>query len=102
MARVDNNKKLRASILDRLIDNEPHLKLEAEQSKHQKLRELRQNVRRDVENMLNTRYRLIEPKSEFTELDNSLLNYGLPDLATVNMTDKDKKQAFINQLEKTD
>ncbi|MFT6388058.1 MAG: type VI secretion system protein ImpF [Cellvibrionaceae bacterium] len=100
MTRVDKKKNLRASILDRLIDNEPQLKTEAEQSKHQQLKNLRNSVRRDLENLLNTRYRIVEPAGEFQQLENSLLNYGLPDLATVNITDIEKKKNFTRSLEK--
>jgi type VI secretion system protein ImpF len=99
MARVDKKKNLRASILDRLIDNEPHLKVEAEKSKHQQLKNLRSSVRRDLENLLNTRFRIVEPSGEFHELEKSLLNYGLPDLATVNITDTEKKKDFTRSLE---
>ena len=95
---IDKKKKLRPSILDRLIDNEPHISVETEQNQHQHLMQLRNSVRRDVENLLNTRYRLIAPDDEYRQLENSLLNYGLPDLATVNIIDQERKNAFINDL----
>lgn len=98
MARVDKKKNLRPSILDRLIDNEPHLLVETERSKFQQLKELRASVRRDLESLLNTRYRLLEPDTEFEQLERSLLNYGLPDLATINIIDSDKKKAFTDKL----
>ncbi len=100
MPSADKQKHLRASILDRLIDDEPHIQVEAEKTKHQRLRELRSSVRRDLENLLNTRYRVISPSEKYTELQSSLLNYGLPDLATVNIIDIDKKHAFTQNLEK--
>lgn len=100
MARVDKKKNLRPSMLDRLLDNEPHLQVETEKTKHQRLKELRDSVRRDLENLLNTRYRMVEPPSDFTELEVSLLNYGLPDLATVNISDVDKKKEFTRNLER--
>lgn len=100
MARVEKNKNLRPSILDRLIDNEPHIQVESEMSRHQKIKQLRNSVRRDLEALLNSRFRLLEPPEEFTELQNSLLNYGLPDLATINITDLDKKREFTRNLEK--
>ncbi|MEO0443309.1 MAG: type VI secretion system baseplate subunit TssE [Pseudomonadota bacterium] len=90
---------MRASILDRLIDNEPHLNSEAEQNKHQQLSGLRNSIRRDLENLLNTRCRIVEPPSDCTELANSQLNYGLPDLATINIADVDKKKQFTAKLE---
>lgn len=99
MARVDKKKKLRASILDRLIDNDPNNNVEVDPDQHQKLKDLRDSVRRDLENLLNTRFRMLEPDSQFKEIQKSLLNYGLPDLATVNIADKDKRKEFIQRLE---
>ena len=99
MARVDKKKKLRASILDRLIDNDPGNNVEADPDQHQKLKELRNSVRRDLENFLNTRYKVMEPDIEFSQAQKSLLNYGLPDLATVNISDKEKRIEFIQRLE---
>ncbi|MDH5354603.1 MAG: type VI secretion system baseplate subunit TssE [Gammaproteobacteria bacterium] len=99
MARIDKKKKLRPSILDRLLDDAPANRVEAESSKHQKLKQLRQSVRRDLENLLNTRLRIIEPDDEYAQLKHSLLNYGLPDLASVNITNIDKRKAFVQQLE---
>lgn len=100
MARIDKKKKLRPSILDRLFDNEPHIQMEADKSKHQQLKELRNSVRRDLESLLNTRYRVVEPSTEYTQLESSILNYGLPDLATVNIVDSERKIEFTQQLEK--
>ncbi len=99
MARVDKKKDLRPSIFDRLFDNEPHLQVEPEKDKHQRLKELRNSVRRDLENLLNTRYRVVQAGEEYTELEKSLLNYGLPDLATVNIQDTDKRKEFTRDLE---
>lgn len=99
MARLDKKKNIRPSILDRLIDNDPGNRIEAESSKYQKLKQLRESVRRDLENLLNTRLRIIEPDDEYSQLKHSLLNYGLPDLATVNISNIDKRKAFVQQLE---
>ena len=100
MARVEKKKKLRPSILDRLLDDEPENKNEVDPGQHQKLKQLRNSVRRDLENLMNARFRVMEPSEEFQELDNSLLNYGLPDLATINITDLDKRKEFTSKMEK--
>ena len=100
MARIDKKKKLRPSILDRLFDDEPENKHEVDPGQHQKLKQLRSSVRRDLESLMNARYRVMEPGEEFTELDKSLLNYGLPDLATINITDLDKRKEFTSKMEK--
>ncbi|MDH5570340.1 MAG: type VI secretion system baseplate subunit TssE [Gammaproteobacteria bacterium] len=101
MARIDKQKKLRPSILDRLLDNEPQNQVELDPGEHQHLKDLRNSVRRDLENLLNTRYRIIEPTEKFEQLENSLMNYGLPDLATINIVDKNSRKEFTRQLEKT-
>ncbi|MDH5407555.1 MAG: type VI secretion system baseplate subunit TssE [Gammaproteobacteria bacterium] len=99
MARVDKKKKLRPSVLDRLLDDEPHNQTESDPGKHQRLEQLRHSVRRDLENLLNSRYRIIEPPEDYEQLENSLLNYGLPDLATVNILDEEKRKLFTKKLE---
>ena len=100
MARVDNKKKLRPSILDRLLDDEPENKIDSNIVQHQKIKQLRNSVRRDLENLMNTRLRVVEPGEEYIELEKSLLNYGLPDLATVNITDLEKRKEFTVKMEK--
>ncbi len=101
MARVDKKKKLRPSILDRLFDNETHNRVERDPDHHQLLRELRNSIRRDLEFLLNTRFYISEPPDEFPELNKSLLNYGLPDLASVNIIDIEKRNEFAKKLEQT-
>lgn len=99
MAHINKDKKLRPSILDRLFDDEPHVQTEVASGKEQNIKELRASVRRDLEKLLNTRYRVVEPSEEYTQLEHSILNYGLPDLATVNTLDISKKTEFTNSLE---
>lgn len=98
--RIDKKKEFRPSILDRLLDEAPHIQVEADKNRHQQMRELRNSVKRDLQNLLNTRYRMLAPPDEFKHLELSLLNYGLPDLATINIADIEKKKAFTRLLEK--
>ncbi len=100
MTSIDKKKLLRPSILDRLIDNEPHLHIEADSGQFQKIKNLRQSVRLDLENLLNTRFRIVSPPEELEHLEQSLLNYGLPDLATININSAVDKKAFTMNLEK--
>jgi len=100
MAYINKKKKLRPSILDRLFDNDQDSHVDVDPGQHQKLKQLRDSVRRDMENLLNTRFRMTEPPEEYKELKNSLLNYGLPDLATVNISDPKQRKEFIQHLEK--
>jgi len=99
MAKIDKNKKLRPSVLDRLLDNDPNKLDNPEKDQHQQLKELRNSVRRDLINLLNTRIRIIKPEEEYEELNLSLLNYGLPDLATINISNTMKRNSFTEDLE---
>ncbi|MDZ7924346.1 MAG: type VI secretion system baseplate subunit TssE [Marinagarivorans sp.] len=99
--KTDKNLEIRPSILDRLIDNDPTHLQDQEKSHVQHLRELRLSVKRDLENLMNTRFRIQAPPEQLTQLEKSLLNYGLPDLATVNIADIEKKRQFIKSLERT-
>ena len=100
---MKNDKKLeiRPSIIDRLIDDDPINNIDNDKSRVQYLRELRNSVKRDLENLMNTRFRMQTPPEQLIQLEKSLLNYGLPDLATVNIADIEKKRQFIKNLEKT-
>lgn len=62
------------------------------------LEALKDSVRRDLEQLLNTRYRPLSPPPELPHLADTFLNYGLPDLATVNMLDGAKKAAFTRSI----
>jgi len=99
--RVDKNKKLRPSVLDRLFDNEPHNQVEQDVDQYQHLKQLRSSIRRDLEYLLNCRYCINEPPSELCEVQHSLFNYGLPDLATINIIDIEQRSRFIRKLERT-
>lgn len=101
MVRVDRDKKLRPSILDRLLDDEPHNQAELDPGQHQLIKQLRNSVRRDLESLLNTRYHIVQPPDQFKEVEKSLLNYGLPDLATINIIDAKKRDEFTASLQKT-
>lgn len=99
MAKASRKNKIRPSILDRLLDNNPNSNVDGDQDQYQKTKDLRNSVRRDLENLLNTRLRVVEPGDEYKELAISLLNYGMPDLATINIADQEKRKQFIEQLE---
>lgn len=99
MAAIDKDRNLRESILDRLFDEDPGAGIDSEKSRQRKLKDLRNSVRRDLENLLNSRYRIISTPDDLPEIERSLLNYGLPDLATVNMLDVAKRREFTRNIE---
>lgn len=67
------------SVLDRLIDKEPTSQVEARPHPPAVLREIRQAVRRDLENLLNTRRLYTAPAKDEDPLTLSSVGYGIPD-----------------------
>jgi type VI secretion system protein ImpF len=55
MSRFDNHIRITPSVLDRLIDYEPELSREPLASRSKSLRQLKDSVKRDLEQLLNTR-----------------------------------------------
>lgn len=53
------------------------------QTRTQQLRDLKLSVRRDIENLLNTRWRCQSWPPDLDQLDQSLVNYGIPDFTGV-------------------
>jgi type VI secretion system protein ImpF len=68
------------SLLDRLLDDASHKQQEDAKPAHQQLTDLRLNVRRDLESLLNTRRSEITWPVSWQQLDHSLLAYGVSDI----------------------
>lgn len=85
MRRIQEDQPLVPSVYDRLIDDDISSMRDSPKSRNQILRELKQSVRRDLENLLNTRWRCAAWPSDLEQLDLSLVNYGIPDFTGANM-----------------
>jgi type VI secretion system protein ImpF len=72
---------LMPSLLDRLSESGPS-PAAGSGRRYQVLAELRQAVRRDLENLLNARWRCTEAADVPAALQGSLVNYGLPDFSS--------------------
>ncbi len=99
MSRVSPDQPLIPSVLDRLLDNEPGAGRETPRSRHQVLRELKATVRRDLENLLNTRVRFTTWPPHLTELENSLVGYGIPDITAADLGNARNREQFRRTLE---
>lgn len=85
MGRLDNEIRITPSVLDRLIDYEPELTREPLASRAKSLRQLKEAVKRDLEQLLNTRQPGDWLPEDLKELNNSLAAYGLPDFSSVSI-----------------
>jgi type VI secretion system protein ImpF len=99
MAKHPTEQSLLPSVLDRLLDDEPDVQREAPAGPHQLLRDLKQSVRRDLENLLNTRVRYHTWPQHLTELKQSLVSYGLPDFTGVNLSSGKDREDFCKHIQ---
>lgn len=76
MVRATESQSLELSLLDKLTDSGSNTRMG-------RLSQLRQSVRRDLENLLNAKVRWHIWPARFEQLDQSLLNYGLPDFSSL-------------------
>ena len=98
MKQVRRTKPFVPSLLDRLIDEDPATELDPMQSPGQQLARIKESVKRDLENLLNTRLRNIEIDKSWGELKHSIANYGLPDFSQVPADSESDYQAFANVI----
>ena len=104
MAELSLEERLQPSLLDRLTDNEPESKVESRAQRVLSLNRLRRSVLRDLAWLLNSgNLATTDDLSEFPQVQNSVINYGVSDLAGVTVTGKnipamerEIRQAIIN------
>lgn len=96
MMTVDKQMHLQAPLLDRLLDTSGNV-----HQPHQVLRQLRESVRRDLEHLLNARYRCVSPPDTQGYMQSAIVNFGIPDLSTINMTSNNSRNEFCRLLERT-
>lgn len=101
MAAIRKEQPVVASVLDRLIDDHPEMTKETPKSRGQLLRELKQCVRRDLENLLNTRWRAHPWPKHLGELERSLVNYGIPDFTGMSFGSAGGQQRLVEMIEQT-
>jgi len=94
LAQIKADQPLLPSVLDRLLDYEPAETRETPRSRSQLLRDLKQSIGRDLENLLNTRRRCKSWPENLAELEKSLANYGVPDLTAAALGSSAGREEF--------
>ena len=97
MARRTQQGLARLSLIDALVEGDDA----GSDSTGRRLRRLKENVRRDLQDLLNSRQRCIGWDSELEELKASVLDYGVPDLTGTNLASQERRAAFLRELEAT-
>jgi type VI secretion system protein ImpF len=98
MAKIKADQPLVPSVLDRLLDDDPATTREAARGRNQVLREMKLAVRRDLENLLNTRRRCKSWPNGLDELHKSLVNYGLPDFVGSALSSGRSREEFCETI----
>jgi type VI secretion system protein ImpF len=91
---------IQASLLDRLIDNDPGASHEPVQYRLSSFRNIKEAVGRDLENLLNTKNYVSSLCSGYQELNSSLFVYGLPDFTSTNPKNPAVRHKLRQELEK--
>lgn len=99
MDKPQPDQPLVSSVIDRLLDDHPGARQETSRTGNQVLRELKQSVRRDLENLLNTRWRCTTWPENLEQLDLSLVNYGIPDVTGADLGSDQSRRDFLVILE---
>jgi len=99
MKNIRNTTPVIPSLLDRLIDDDPSSSTELEKTTSEQLVAIKDNVRRDLENLLNTRLRKNADIEKFPELKKSLVNYGLQDFSQIPVESESDQSLFAARIQ---
>lgn len=101
MAKIESESTVTQSLVDRLIDREPHAASDGYVTRPQSVRQLKASLRRDLEWLLNTRQNPQAVDEEFPELNHSLYNYGLPDFSALSLNSPKDRNWLLRYLATT-
>lgn len=99
--KINYNNRINASLLDKLIDDDPEESVVDENYKGINLTQLRKNVRRDIENLLNAKVPWNTWPDSYRELDRSLVNYGLQDFSSMAVGSLEGRQLLCQKVKET-
>lgn len=88
------------SVLDRLLDDEPKSRVEAPLTHSRSLAQLKVAIRRDLENLLNTRCTHEPPPESRPESLRSVYIYGVPDITEIGENFLYEKDRLLAEIER--
>jgi len=90
-----------APLLAKLTDHDPEKKNEVEVLNTVSFETLHDDLRRSLENLLNSRLKLQNLPTFMTEVETSPFTYGIPDFSGYNFLNKDSHQSLCRIIKKT-
>jgi type VI secretion system protein ImpF len=97
----ERHQNLQASVLDRLVDHEPEVSHEPVQYRLLSVGQVKAWVVRDLEDLLNTRRHILAPPPAYSEVNNSLFVFGLPDSTSQSPRNVAVRQQLRQEMERT-
>lgn len=97
MSAASERRYMLPSLLDRLAGN---VEQPGGADLTQSLAQLRRSVRADVENLLNTRWRCTQWPPDLKQLEDSLVNYGIPDFSGAAFGSADHRETLRLAIER--
>lgn len=97
MPPLDANQGLIPSIVDRLVDP---VSAGTDARRGYSLSQMLEVIRRDLEDLLNTRQSIVDLPPELKHVNDSMAMFGLPDLTSFNVTTPQQKSEMSDQIEK--
>ena len=91
---------LARSVLDRLLDDAPDMESDPPTSLSDQVREMREVIRRDLEQLLNTRRNPADPPAVLKELTDALVSYGVDGILSANLVTDQSKARLAQTIEK--
>jgi type VI secretion system protein ImpF len=99
MADAKNQRPELPSVLDRLIDEDPRQTGERTLTVKELATALRNAVRRDIEDLLNTRQRPDALPEGLADLAASSYEYGIPDFSGANLGSRERRRRYLKSIE---
>lgn len=101
MYQTQDKNSVNAPLLDRLIDHEPQTHTEKIVFNTVSVDELHENIKQNLEHLLNSRIKGGPYPKEFIELRQSCLNYGIPDFSGYNFLNDQSHHDLCQIIQKT-
>ena len=98
MPPSDRNESIRTPLLQALMDDDPESTSDPRLSPKAQAKRIRESVRDDIQQLLNTRERCVSWPKELSELRRSVLAYGVPDVTGANLASTEKRATFLEGL----
>ena len=101
MARLELERSVQQSVLDRLVDEDLRASGDAPLTWGESVRQLKISLRRDLEWLLNTRRTIVPVPDACEEVQASLFSFGLPDISGRSRDQLNMRARIAREVEET-